>query len=179
MKFEIVPSTGHEETVQINYLSTALLCILLLPILKRNASDGPGRMTISSSGLAFAAKFRNRAVSPLLASFDKAENFDTLDQYNTSKLLGMMFFNQLINYVSADDVVVNLVDPGFVRDTGLSRELSFVQSVFMAAWKQIAARSVAVGASTYVDAAVVKGKESHGCYVMSWKISPYVVFIFS
>jgi hypothetical protein len=31
---------------------------------------------------------------------------------------------------------------------------------------------VEVGSSTYVDAAVVKGKESHGCYVMDWKILP-------
>lgn len=33
-----VASTGHEETIQVNYLSTALLTILLLPILKANSA---------------------------------------------------------------------------------------------------------------------------------------------
>lgn len=173
-KFEVVPSTGHEETTQINYLSTALLCILLLPVLKHKSAtgSGPGRITIIGSGLAFAAKFRNRTASPLLPSFDDAQNFDVIDQYNTSKLLGMMFLYKLADHVSADDVVVNVVDPGFVKGTSLSRDLSFVASALMTPWKHIAARSLKVGASTYVDAAVVKGKESHGCYIMSWKISP-------
>ena len=30
-------------------------------------------------------------------------------------------------------------------------------------------RAVEVGASTYVDAVVTKGKESHGCYITNWK----------
>ena len=172
MKLELVPSTGHEETIQINYISTALLCILLLPILKRKSAEGPGRISIVSSGLAFQAQFRNRMASPLLASFDDASNFDALDRYNTSKLLGMMFLYKLVDYVSADDVVVNVVDPGFVKGTSLTRDLSFLQSAIMTPWKHIAARSLNIGASTYIDAAVVKGKESHGCYIMSWNISP-------
>lgn len=174
-KLELDPSTGHEETIQVNYISTALLCILLLPILKQKSTSqegGPGRISIVGSGLAFQSKFRNRTASPLLSSFDNAQNFDVLDQYNTSKLLGMMFVWKLEEYVSADDVVVNLVDPGFVNGTSLSRDLSPVVSVLMAAWKHVAARSLKVGASTYVDAAVLKGKESHGSYIMSWKISP-------
>lgn len=171
-KFELVPGTGHEETIQINYLSTALLCILLLPILKSKSAEGPGRITIVGSGLAFASKFRNRTASSLLPSFDDPESFDVLDRYNTSKILGMMFLSKLTDYVSADDVVVNIVDPGFVKGTSLSRDLSLVASALMTLWKHIAARSLKVGASTYIDGAVVKGKESHGCYIMSWEISP-------
>jgi NAD(P)-dependent dehydrogenase (short-subunit alcohol dehydrogenase family) len=171
-KFELVSGTGHEETIQVNYLSTALLCILLLPILKRKAVGGPGRITIVGSGLAFVSKFPNRTASPLLLSFDDAGSFDSMERYNVAKLLGMMFLCKLADHVSADDVVVNVVDPGFVKGTGLSRDMSGVASALMSAWKQVAARPLKVGASTYVDAAVVKGKESHGCYLMSWKISP-------
>ena len=172
MKFELVSSTGHEETIQVNYVSTALLCILLLPVLKRKSAEGRGRISIVSSGLAFHAKFRNRTASPLLPSFDDAKNFDVIDQYNTSKLLGMMFLYKLADYVPAEDVVVNLVDPGFVNGTSLTRELSSVGAALMAPWKLIAARSLKVGASTYADAAVIKGKESHACYIMSWTVSP-------
>ena len=174
MKRVVSKNTGHEETIQVNYLSTVLLCILLLPIIKHKAVNGIGRMTMVGSGLALAAKFANRKAAPLLPSFDGIKDFDTVDQYNTSKLLGLMFLDRLADYVSPDDIIVNVVDPGFVKDTGLSRDLSFVVSLFMAGFKKVTARSVSVGASTYIDAAVLKGKESHGCYVMSWKISPYV-----
>lgn len=172
IKPELVPGTGHEETIQINYLSTSLLAILLLPILKQKSADGPGRLTIVGSGLAFQAKFRNRTAVPLLASFDDPKGFDAVDRYNISKLLGMMFLYKLAEYVSADEVIVNVVDPGFVKGTNLTRELPFVVRTLLTMWQHIAARSLEVGASTYVDAAVVKGGESHGCYVMSWKISP-------
>jgi NAD(P)-dependent dehydrogenase (short-subunit alcohol dehydrogenase family) len=172
VKLELVPSTGHEETIQVNYLSTSLLCIALLPILKNKSKEGAGRLSIVGSGLAFQAKFRNQSAIPLLPSFDDAKNFDVVDQYNNSKLLGMMFLYKLKDYISPDDVIVNLVDPGFVRGTGLTRDLPLVVSAIMTSWKQIAARSLSVGASTYVDAAVVKGKESHGCYIMSWEVSP-------
>lgn len=171
-KAQLVPATGHEETIQVNYLSTALLCILLLPVLKRKSTPGPGRISIVGSGLAFQAKFRNRMDSPLLASLDEAKNFDVLDQYNISKVLGMMFLYKVADYVSADDVVVNIVDPGYVRGTGLTRDLGVVGSAFMAFWGHVAARSLRVGASTYIDAVVIKGKESHGCYIMGWKIWP-------
>lgn len=84
----------------------------------------------------------------------------------------MMFLYKLADFVPADDVVLNLVDPGFVKGTSLTRDLSFAGSALMTPWKHIAARSLKVGASTYIDGAVVKGKNSHGCYIMSWKISP-------
>ncbi|KAI2610564.1 NAD(P)-binding protein [Hypoxylon sp. NC1633] len=177
-KLKLVPGTGHEETIQVNYISTALLCILLLPVLKSKSVGGPGQISIVSSGLAFLATFRNRMASPLLSSFDDIKNFDA-DRYNTSKLLGMMFIYKLVDYVSADDVVVNIVDPGFVKGTGLSRSMSFVEAAVMAPFKQIAARPLKVGASTYVDAAVVKGKESHGSYIMSWKISPFAGLLYT
>lgn len=171
-KRRVVPETGHEEIVQVNYISTALLCILLLPVLKRNPAKGPGRITIVGSGLAFQAKLSNQKASPLLPSLDDTKSFNAENQYNISKLLGMMFLSKLAGHVSADDVAVNIVDPGFVKDTSLSRDNPFVVSVFLAIFKSITARTVEVGASTYVDAAVVKGKESHGCYIMSWEISP-------
>lgn len=172
MQFETVPSTQHEETIQVNYISTVLLCILLLPILKSGSEHGPGRISIVSSGLALQAKFPNRTASPLLPSFDDASTFDALDRYNTSKLLGMIFLYRLVDYVSSDDVVVNIVDPGFVQGTDLGREVPLIGSLFMGIWKKVAARSLKTGASTYIDAVVNQGKECHGCYLMSWKISP-------
>ena len=172
LKFETVASTGHEETYQVNYLSTVLLCILLLPVLKQKCATGPGRITIIGSGLSFASKWSNRTAVPLLPSFDDPSKFDASDRYNVSKLLLSMFLWKLTDLVSADDVVVNLVDPGFVTGTNLTHDLPIVINQLFKTFRYIAARPLDVGGSTYVDAAVVKGKESHGSYIMSWKINP-------
>lgn len=37
-RFERVPATGHERLVQVNYVSTMLLAILLLPVLKASSA---------------------------------------------------------------------------------------------------------------------------------------------
>ena len=109
---------------------------------------------------------------PLLPSFDDPSKFDASDRYNVSKLLLSMFLWKLTDLVSADDVVVNLVDPGFVTGTNLTHDLPIVINQLFKTFRYIAARPLDVGGSTYVDAAVVKGKESHGSYIMSWKINP-------
>ncbi|KAE8342847.1 hypothetical protein BDV24DRAFT_173547 [Aspergillus arachidicola] len=180
IQFGVVPSTGHEETVQVNYLSTVLLCILLLPVLKNKSPAGtPGRLSIVSSGTALFARFPHRKFSPLLPSYDDPRNFDLIEQYSASKLLGHMFMWKLADYVSADDVVVNLVDPGFTKGTQLQRDVSGVVSLAMSLAKVATARTVRDGASTYLDATVVKGKESHGCFVMDWQIRPFATVLYT
>ncbi|KAL1595974.1 hypothetical protein SLS60_009664, partial [Paraconiothyrium brasiliense] len=170
--FKIVPGTGHEETIQVNYLSTILLAVLLLPSLKTKSPTGPGRLTISTAMLSMTAKFPNKHEDPLLPSFDDKKYFDASDIYATSKLLGQMFLWKLTDLVSAEDVVVNMVEPGFVKGTDLHRDRSFSTRIAVGLLKTVAARSVAVGASAYVDACAVKGKESHGCILTNWEIAP-------
>jgi NAD(P)-dependent dehydrogenase (short-subunit alcohol dehydrogenase family) len=172
--FGTVPATGHEESVQVNYLSTSLLAILLLPILKtRSPSGKPGRLTLINSATAYMTKFQNRDAKQLLASFDDPKQWDGNDRYGSSKLLGQMFTYKLLEYVSADDVIINLADPGLVKGTGLGGKggilISVARSIF-----SLAGRTVEAGATAYVDAVAVKGKESHGCFLMSWEIAPSV-----
>ena len=171
--FKLMPSTGHEETIQVDYLSTVLLATLLLPVLKQKAAVGsPGRLTMSTAMLSITAKFANKHEVPLLPSFDDKKYFDPMDVYSTSKLLGQMFVWKLTDLVSADDVVVNLVEPGFVKGTDLHRNRSIGAKAFMSLFSAAAARTVKVGASTYLDASVMKGQESHGCVLMNWEIAP-------
>lgn len=172
--FKLVPGTGHEETVQVNYLSTMLLSILLLPVLKAKApaAGRPGRLTICTAMLSITAKFPNRDEVPLLPSFDEERYYDPLDVYCTSKLLGQLFAWKLTDRVSADDVVINLVEPGFIKGTDLHRDRSVASKVAMGVFSAVTARSVKLGVSTYIDATVVKGKESHGCILANWEIAP-------
>ncbi|KAI1142848.1 NAD(P)-binding protein [Hypoxylon sp. FL0543] len=183
LKHSTVPGTGHEETVQVNYLSTVLLAILLLPILKSKSPAGaPGRLTIVNAALALTAPLpTTNGHKSLLAALDDPKGFvgNTDKQYNTSKVLGQMFAYKLVDYVSPDDVIVNLVCPGFVKGTALSRDANILVKAFMAAFAGLAARNVRDGASTYLDAAIVKGKESHGSFLMSWSISPYNSFLYT
>jgi len=179
-EFSLVPGTGHEVMVQVNYLSTFLLAILLLPVLKAKKTAGPGRLTIVNSGTALGAKLKNYSQTPLLPSFDSKDFWDSpLSRYPDSKLLGHLALVKLVEFVSPQDVVVNLVDPGLVKGTGLHRDIhNGILSFLMGTVKQFTGRTLEQGAHTYVDAAVVKGGESHGCYVMDWEIRPYVsVFV--
>lgn len=173
MKYTPIKSTGHEEIVQVNYLSTMLLAILLLPTIKaKGPPDGrPARLTIVSAALTLAAKFPNKGFTPLLPSFDNGKLFDSQEQYNSSKLMAHMFLWKLVDYVSADDVIVNLADPAWCKGTGLTRDVPVLMVPGVKAFGLLG-RTPRVGASCFVDAIVNKGKESHGCFLMSWEIHP-------
>jgi NAD(P)-dependent dehydrogenase (short-subunit alcohol dehydrogenase family) len=172
LNFTTVKGTGHETDIQVNYLSTVLLAILLVPILKAKGPPGqPARLTIVNAALSLAAKFPNRNSNPLLPSFDNPKNFDRDEHYNSSKLLAHMFLWKLVDYVSADDVIVNLADPAWVKGTELARDAKGGMKIGLKLFNTLG-RTPQVGASCFVDAVVNKGKESHGCFLMSWKIHP-------
>jgi len=180
LKFGTVASTGHEEGLQVNYLSTVLLTLLLLPILKakgpsvtgQGQGQEPPHLTIVSAALTLAAKFPNRNANPLLPSFDDPKTFDAQEHYNSNKLLAHMFLWKLVDYVSAEDVVVNLSDPAWCKGTQIGRDAPVVLRAAGFLFGATTGRTPAVGASCFVDALVNKGKESHGCFLMSWKIHP-------
>ncbi|KAK8117059.1 uncharacterized protein PG998_005340 [Apiospora kogelbergensis] len=160
LDYNTVASTGHEEMIQVNYLSTMLLALLMLPVFKQKSAgrNGPGRLTISNASLALAAKFANKNALPLLASFDDPARFDTTEQYSASKLLAHLFLWELVEHVPSTDVVVNLADPGFVKGTDFGRDQSGMRAIAAKLLGAVAARDHVTAASTYVDAVVVKGK---------------------
>jgi NAD(P)-dependent dehydrogenase (short-subunit alcohol dehydrogenase family) len=87
------PSTGHEENIQINYLSTVLLTIKTLPVLKSKApvQQQPSLLVIVLSNAGPLSPFPEQNSDPLLPAFDKPGNFNMLNRYYTSRLLGMFF----------------------------------------------------------------------------------------
>ncbi|KAK9416620.1 putative WW domain-containing oxidoreductase [Seiridium unicorne] len=91
------------------------------------AAKSPGRLTIVSSGNAFVAKFENKSRRPLLASFDDPSvPYDGMERYNVSKLLGHYWIKKMAEYVSPDDVIIDLVEPGLTKGTSLFREPSIM-----------------------------------------------------
>jgi NAD(P)-dependent dehydrogenase (short-subunit alcohol dehydrogenase family) len=173
--FSTTSSTGHETAIEVNHISTILLTILLLPVLKTKSSrDSPARLTVVNSIMAHLCKFPNRDQRPLLPSFDdtKITPWDPRERYGVSKLLAQLSLVKLTEHVKSDDVVINMVDPGLTKGTSLGRDVKGVLLVASKAFFTIAGRPVDRGAATYVDALLGHGKESHGCFLMNTEISP-------
>ncbi|KAG8670639.1 hypothetical protein FPOAC2_10016 [Fusarium poae] len=167
-------STGHEETIQVNFLSTMYLSVLLLPLLKNKKSSPskPGRLTVVSSGSSMHCELPEARSDPLIPAFDSEATFDGMPHYAKSKLLGQLFIDKLARHVDPQDVIINCVDPGFTKGTGLLDNAPIVMKIFMTIMARILGRTPEQGASTYVDAAIIKGEETHGSYLMDWRIYP-------
>lgn len=179
MDFSIIPATGHEKTIQVNHLSTVLLTVLLLPILKSKSQGHghtPPRLTLINSVTAHLCKFPNRSIRPLLPSFDDTSitPWNPEERYAVSKLLCQLFIVKLAGSINPGDVIVNMVDPGLTKGTSLARHAKGVTAVAAKAFFAIAGRTVDRGAATYIDAVLGHGEESHGCFLMNCKIAPYV-----
>ncbi|KAL4949981.1 hypothetical protein BDW69DRAFT_197642 [Aspergillus filifer] len=178
--FETNPRTGHEETIQVNYLGNSLLVILLIPVVQaKNAPSNPGRITFVNSDTPSWAKFEEKESNPLLSAFDKQENFNMMDRYPTSKMLGQLFLKELAKRVPPSVVVINQCNPGLCN-TGLDREynggfLRLVSSLI----SLILARKASVGARSLTDAAVNHGEVSHGEYIEDGQVVPMAPFVYT
>lgn len=170
---QINPSTGYEEDVQTNYISTALLVLLFLRIFKTKASPSLGRIVVVSSDTAAWAQFKEKTANPLLPAFkDKSYKWDTMERYGTSKLLAQLFVVELVKRIRPELCVVNMANPGLCHGSGLGRHAGGVGGLAMHGMARIMGRTPSIGARALVDAAVGKGGESHGLYCEDGKIRP-------
>ena len=173
---EINQSTGHEEVLQVNYLSTALLALQLLPILKNKSTGSkPSTLTMVGSETAEWAAFKEKDETPILAAFNDPKYFDLQDRYYTSKLMEEFFLVQLCHSLpNPSKVIVNVVNPGFCYGSGLHTEVTGALGVVFGIYKRLIGRSTSVGARTLVNAAVVQGRSSHGQYLSDCAPYKYV-----
>jgi NAD(P)-dependent dehydrogenase (short-subunit alcohol dehydrogenase family) len=173
-RFATNPSTGHEEDIQTNYLSTALLTLLLLRAFQKAASSRtqpkppPGRIVIVSSDTAAWSPFHERKLDPLLPAFDDAKNWDKLVSYGTTKLLGQLFTVELAKRVPPSLAIINCANPGLCYGSGLAQELGTFTAVFI----RIVGRAPSLGARAILHAAVKQDETSHGHYVEDGEIRP-------
>lgn len=86
------PSSVHEEIVQVNYLSTMLLALLMLPVPRQKSAgrSTPGRLAISNASRLLGTKFPKRNRFPLPLSLDGAADFDATKPCSASKLLAQL-----------------------------------------------------------------------------------------
>ncbi|TFB01912.1 Short chain dehydrogenase [Trichoderma ghanense] len=172
--------TGHEETVQVNYLGLALFTLLLLPILEqKNTVEQPGHLVLVSSDTSAWAEFKEKNSVPLLAGLDKPESFKSQDQYSTSKLLGQLFLSQLVKRVPLSSTIINAPNPGLCKSSLGRDHNSLFERLFIRIFHGLLGRETAVGARAFTDAAVKQGPESHGQYLEDGKVQPMAPLVYT
>ncbi|KAK3896749.1 short-chain dehydrogenase/reductase SDR [Staphylotrichum tortipilum] len=155
--------TGHDETIQVNYLSTTLLAILLLPVVKAARANqlAPTRITFTSSEGAAWAKFNLSQETPILAALDKEEQgVDTVDRMFVSKLLGQLFLNELAKRLPPSVAVINPASAG---------------SIIM----RRVANTAVVGARMMTDAILNHGEQAHGQFLSFQPLVPTAPIIYA
>ncbi|KAF7297108.1 NAD(P)-binding domain protein [Mycena indigotica] len=177
MKFR-VGSTGHEEMVQVNFLSTVLLLILLLPVLsaksKASATGKATHITMLGSALSYIAEIPKNMDAFILASLDTPKSFNQ-SRYSLSKFLLTLLFVRISQFISPDrdGIVLNLIEPGYCKGTELSRDARGGIKLLVKAFEGMFGRKPEDGAWMHVWAAAITGSETHGCYLQDWEIRPF------
>ncbi|KAJ5998712.1 short-chain dehydrogenase/reductase family protein [Penicillium sp. IBT 35674x] len=162
--FERSP-TGHEATVQVNYLSNVLLLVELLPYLESSAekSGFPSRVTwVGSRMHDIGESFSKRPPTGLVLEYmDSEAKFGKFTRYGDSKLLCAMFLYSLAPRLDGTKLILNMVCPGMIG-TNLESALPQPLRLLVAIYKALRARDVQIGGWLILNAAVVAGAESHG-----------------
>ncbi|KAF2962799.1 hypothetical protein GQX73_g10777 [Xylaria multiplex] len=175
------PLTGHDEDVQTNYLSTVLLLILLLPILKAKpsaaiaAKNPVPHISVVSSVLAHWSKFDERSADPLLPAFDAkpTSNWNMEERYSASKLLALIFCSELARRIPREVAIINAPTPGLTYGSSFMRQTAgTVLGFIIGIYYRIFGHGTNVGASQVLAAAVRAGPESHGQFLENGKLRP-------
>lgn len=195
---------GYEKALQVNYLSTALLALLLLPLLRHDGSAtnrggklSPARLVFTSSDGHYTAPLsyakirgynadpmeekvldpaRSQAL-PILSYLADPKSYDKYTRYLDTKLLLLLFARELASRTPSTSCIVSSVHPGFIA-TRLFRDASAMNWI-MQWWpvKRLFSRTPEQGGRGMVNAAVVKGVESHGKYMSECKIREESAFV--
>lgn len=173
--FTVSEDTGHEVTLQVNYLSTAFLALLLVPVLKAKkipAGGGPPVLSIVGSDTSYMTSIETEG--PVMAKLDKPEHFATMANYSATKLLLLFFVDRLAELVDPADVIINVSNPGLTTGTELMRsDEPLIPRIIRGAMMSLLARPLNVGASIYLWAIYDQNSESHGSFISDWTIKPF------
>ncbi|KAF5572718.1 short-chain dehydrogenase reductase family [Fusarium pseudoanthophilum] len=168
--------TGHEITFQVNYLSTALLALILIPILReKRGTTSPARLSLVGSDTSYYANWKGRDSEPIIEAMDNPTSFDSWEAYKTTKLLLLMFARELSKRIPSNEVIINVSNPGACRGTQFGHaDRSMLEEAVLYVASLVLGRTATIGARQYVDAVTIQGAESHGSFISEGKIKPRV-----
>jgi NAD(P)-dependent dehydrogenase (short-subunit alcohol dehydrogenase family) len=161
--------------IQVNYLSTALIALLLLPALKPSPSnsEAPVMTFVTTFGVYPASPFMwpPKSGSYLKYLSNNKDGMMQANQYGRSKGLLLYFARELASRVSlaqGPPVTVNSADPGaaWTPLTSPNRNM-FIPRLIMA----MSAREVETGAKVLVNG-VCATEQTHGKILLDYDLSP-------
>ncbi|KAI5989654.1 short-chain dehydrogenase [Pisolithus orientalis] len=180
-------SDNWEITLQVNYLSTALLSILMLPhLVKASTPESPSRLVVVSSlGHYFGAgRLKNAGQwESVLEGINDRNLCYSGDRYNVTKLLEVMFVRELAARLpTPTPVVACTVHPGFCL-SNLFRDISgkwYTRLLISLAGVLFSARTAEEGSRTLVHAAVGPDELAmHGRYLSSCRVAEEADYLFT
>ncbi|KAJ3819362.1 hypothetical protein F5880DRAFT_1113494 [Lentinula raphanica] len=182
LDWEVSPHTGNEMTFQVNYLSNAMLALLLFPLLRATAErtnpPTPSYLSIVASQKYSESRFIKSPIpetTPIFKACNDKEGFQPWSLYADSKLLVRLFVKELAKHVDPSTVIVNCMCPGMVK-TNLARDLSLPLRVLGRIVQALMARSPDVGSRVLINSAGFAGKESHGEMLVVYQILPMIAW---
>ncbi|KAI1425925.1 short-chain dehydrogenase/reductase [Xylaria sp. FL1777] len=158
-------ASGWEMAVQVNVLSTALMAVLLLPILRSTAAQGrtPHLTFVNSNGHDLAKREWLGPDGSLLQASNREKGWVSEDSYCMVKLAGMAVMQHIAKVTSSTGspkMIVNAVCPGLCK-TELGRNFNIVQRTMGNIVLSFIARTAEQGSRTLVSGTAL-GPESHG-----------------
>ncbi|KZS97483.1 NAD(P)-binding protein [Sistotremastrum niveocremeum HHB9708] len=179
-KYQKTPD-GYESSIQTNHLSTALLALLLFPILSKTPDS---RLTFVGSGAHFVVQRLEEADSPKILEKLNDEEYCTEEvmkgRYPISKLLNLFFTRALAERLPlGTSVTVDVANPGLCHSQ-LTRNVKGFIVIFYTILKAILARSTEVGSRTIVHAALAGDQQTmQGKYLNMCQVEEESDYVYS
>ena len=156
---------GYETTLQVMVLSTTLLAILLLPLLRKNISDNgrPSHLTfVSSEGHTWVK--REDYTGSLFEAANDEKQFSPFKNYTLDKFLGMIAMKHIATATTSPDgtpgVIVNACCPSSTQSS-MGKDFPKWFHWLVAPVVYFIARSTEQGSRTLVGATALD-QSSHG-----------------
>ncbi|PVH81189.1 NAD(P)-binding protein [Cadophora sp. DSE1049] len=171
---------GFERQLQVNCLSTALMMLLLLPVLVRTRLEHPDatpHLVVVGTDMHAKAKFEERKCDEVFEALNDEQRWEKsqaipTERYAVSKLLTHYMAYELVRLTPSINgepaIIVNIVGPGFCKSELMTHEPG--RLYLLEAMQFLTARTTEEGSKTIVDSAT-RGIDSHGKYIEHQKFA--------
>jgi len=166
-----------EPALQVNHLSTALLSLLLLPLLRKTSKDllQPSRLTLTSSEIQATTPAEERKTKSTDGDPEGLQSYkNLLECHGLSKLLSMFWARELASRTSAYEVIIDFFSPGTVN-AGLQRDANRLPETY----NSVLGKTSEGVAGLSLDGAVVEGLDTPGRCLNEAKFTKQVTFLTS
>ncbi|KAL4870319.1 hypothetical protein BDV12DRAFT_195466 [Aspergillus spectabilis] len=157
--FEKCEGTGVEEMVQVNVLSTIAISLISTQLLLKSPDRSPSRLLFISSEAHGWANPRQSSFPQLLKHLNEPTEYKCYMRYHISKLLLVLWMQELSQRINPEKVLVAAASPGFTR-SGLFR--GFNDKAFARAIERVVCRTSEQGAVQYLLVLNGMSEDNHG-----------------